>query len=65
MFALLVLACFAAFFLTQRLKHTPTAVQRFQPVKERAQRDTVGISESSSTDSARGGIRRSTQRYAT
>jgi hypothetical protein len=29
-FALLVLACFAAFFLTQRLKHTPTAVQRFQ-----------------------------------
>ena len=30
MFALLVLACFAAFFLTQRLKHTPTAVQRFE-----------------------------------
>jgi hypothetical protein len=29
-FALLVLACFAAFFLTQRLKHTPTAVQRFE-----------------------------------
>ncbi len=29
-FALLVLACFAAFFITQRLKHTPTAVQRFQ-----------------------------------
>ena len=29
-FALLVLACFAAFFLTQRLKHTPTAVQRFK-----------------------------------
>jgi hypothetical protein len=28
-FALLVLACFVAFFLTQRLKHTPTAVQRF------------------------------------
>jgi hypothetical protein len=28
-FAVLVLACFAAFFLTQRLKHTPTAVQRF------------------------------------
>jgi hypothetical protein len=26
----LVLACFAAFFITQRLKHTPTAVQRFQ-----------------------------------
>ena len=29
-FALLVLACFAAFFLTQRLKHTPTAVQAFK-----------------------------------
>jgi FlgD Ig-like domain len=29
-FALLVVACFAAFFVTQRLKHTPTAVQRFQ-----------------------------------
>jgi hypothetical protein len=29
-FALLVIACFAAFFITQRLKHTPTAVQRFQ-----------------------------------
>jgi hypothetical protein len=29
-FALLVLGCFAAFFVTQRLKHTPTAVQRFQ-----------------------------------
>ncbi len=29
-FAALVLACFAAFFITQRLKHTPTAVQRFQ-----------------------------------
>jgi hypothetical protein len=28
-FAVLVLACFAAFFLTQRLKHTPTVVQRF------------------------------------
>ena len=26
----LVLACFAAFFLTQRLKHTPTAVQHVQ-----------------------------------
>ncbi len=26
----LVLACFAAFFITQRLKHTPTAVQKFQ-----------------------------------
>ena len=30
MFALLVLACFAAFFVTQRLKHTPTAVQDFE-----------------------------------
>jgi hypothetical protein len=29
-FATLVLACFAAFFLTQRLKHTPTAVQMFK-----------------------------------
>jgi hypothetical protein len=29
-FALLVLACFVAFFLTQHLKHTPTAVQRFE-----------------------------------
>jgi hypothetical protein len=29
-FAALVLACFAAFILTQRLKHTPTAVQHFQ-----------------------------------
>lgn len=29
-FALLVIACFAAFFITQRLKHTPTAIQRFQ-----------------------------------
>jgi hypothetical protein len=29
-FALLVLACLAAFFLTQHLKHTPTAVQRFE-----------------------------------
>ncbi len=29
-FALLVLACAGAFFLTQRLKHTPTAVQRFE-----------------------------------
>ena len=27
---MLVLACFAAFFLTQRLKHTPTAVQSFK-----------------------------------
>ena len=30
MFALLVLACFVAFFLTQHLKHTPTAVQLFK-----------------------------------
>jgi hypothetical protein len=29
-FALLVAACFAAFFATQRLKHTPTLVQRFE-----------------------------------
>jgi hypothetical protein len=29
-FALLVLACFVAFFVTQRLKHTPTAVQSFK-----------------------------------
>jgi hypothetical protein len=29
-FALLVVACFVAFFLTQRLKHTPTAVQAFK-----------------------------------
>lgn len=29
-FALLVIACIAAFFVTQRLKHTPTAVQSFE-----------------------------------
>jgi hypothetical protein len=29
-FALLVIACFAAFLVTQRLKHTPTAVQNFK-----------------------------------
>jgi hypothetical protein len=29
-FGLLVAACFAAFFVTQRLKHTPTLVQRFE-----------------------------------
>lgn len=29
-FAVLVVACFVAFFLTQRLKHTPTVVQRFE-----------------------------------
>jgi hypothetical protein len=29
-FALLVLACFAALIVTQRLKHTPTAVQAFK-----------------------------------
>ncbi len=29
-FAVLVLACFAAFFVTQRLKHTPTALQQFR-----------------------------------
>jgi hypothetical protein len=29
-FGLLVIACFAAFAATQRLKHTPTAVQNFE-----------------------------------
>ncbi len=29
-FAALVLACFAALAITQRLKHTPTAVERFE-----------------------------------
>ncbi len=29
-FAALVVACFAAFIITQRLKHTPTAVQSFK-----------------------------------
>ena len=29
-FALLVLACFAAFLITQRLKHTPTVVQELK-----------------------------------
>jgi hypothetical protein len=29
-FAVLVAACFVAFFVTQRLKHTPTVVQRFE-----------------------------------
>jgi hypothetical protein len=29
-FVLLVIACFAAFFVTQRLKHTPTVIQRFE-----------------------------------
>jgi len=29
-FALVVIACFAAFLITQRLKHTPTAVQDFK-----------------------------------
>ena len=29
-FALLVVACFAAFLITQRLKHTPAAVQKFE-----------------------------------
>jgi hypothetical protein len=29
-FALLVVACFAAFFVTQRLKHTPTVIQSFE-----------------------------------
>jgi hypothetical protein len=30
LFAGLIAACFAAFFITQRLKHTPTAVQAFK-----------------------------------
>ena len=30
MFALLVIACFAAFFVTQRLKHTPTVIPHFE-----------------------------------
>jgi hypothetical protein len=29
-FGLLIVACFAAFFVTQRLKHTPTVVQQFK-----------------------------------
>lgn len=29
-FAVLVVACFAAFVITQRLKHTPTPVQNFE-----------------------------------
>jgi hypothetical protein len=29
-FALLVVACFVAFFVTQRLKHTPTVIQRVE-----------------------------------
>jgi hypothetical protein len=29
-FVALLVACFVAFFLTQRLKHTPTVVQRFE-----------------------------------
>jgi hypothetical protein len=29
-FALLVIACFAAFFVTQRLKHTPTVIAHFE-----------------------------------
>lgn len=29
-FTALVVACFVAFFVTQRLKHTPTVVQRFE-----------------------------------
>jgi len=29
-FAVLVLACFGAFFLTQRLKHTPTIIHSFE-----------------------------------
>jgi hypothetical protein len=40
-FALLVAACFGAFFLTQRLKHTPTAVQRFQRTPTFAPRSAI------------------------
>lgn len=29
-FGVLIVACLAAFFITQRLKHTPTVLQRFQ-----------------------------------
>jgi hypothetical protein len=29
-FALLIVCCFAAFFITQRLKHTPTLLQEFR-----------------------------------
>ena len=32
-FALLVIACFAALLVTQRLKHTPTLVQDFKLTK--------------------------------
>ena len=33
-FAALVIACFAAFFLTQRLKHTPTVIQTFELTRQ-------------------------------
>jgi len=41
-FALLVAACFGAFFLTQRLKHTPTAVQRFERTPTFSPRSATG-----------------------
>ena len=44
-FALLVVACFAAFFITQRLKHTPTAVQLFKLTPSFAPRSAGGLKE--------------------
>ena len=44
-FALLVLACFAAFLITQRLKHTPTVVQRFELTPRFSPRAVGDISE--------------------
>ena len=41
-FALLVVACFAAFFITQRLKHTPTVVQRFE-MPSRFEPESAGV----------------------
>ena len=43
-------------------KRPPTAAQRFQPEKDSAQRETAGISSSSSIVSSRGGMRRSRTR---
>ena len=43
-------------------KSPRTAAQRFQPEKERAHRETLGISSFSSSVSSRGGRRRSTIR---
>ena len=41
-FGLLVAACFAAFFITQRLKHTPTVVQRFE-MPSRFEPESAGV----------------------